>query len=117
KSLVVPLMVAEMLFHLRSTRLQQMMRTLFLTPMLVPGMVGILLWGFIYDPNIGLLNNALSAIGHSDWTRAWLGDWRTALPAVIGIGFPWAGGLALLLYLAGLMALPQDLLAASAVDG
>src|ERR1041385_4953533 len=77
KTLVVPLFVAEMLFHLRSDRLQQTLRTLFLTPMVVPGMVGILLWGFIYDPNIGLLNNALTAVGRSDWTRAWLGDWRT----------------------------------------
>lgn len=117
KTLVVPLIVAELLFHLRSNRLQQILRTLFLTPMVVPGMVGVLLWGFIYDPNIGLLNNALTALGQEHLTRAWLGDWRTALPAVIGIGFPWAGGLALLLYLAGLMALPQDLLAASAVDG
>ncbi len=117
KTLIVPLMVAEMLFHLRSSRLQQIMRTLFLTPMIVPGMVGVLLWGFIYDPNIGLLNNALTAVGLGSWNRAWLGDWHTALPAVIGIGFPWAGGLALLLYLAGLMALPVDLLAASSVDG
>lgn len=117
KTLIVPLLVAEMLFYLRSERLHQTLRTLFLAPMVVPGMVGILLWGFIYDPNIGVLNNALNAVGHADWTRAWLGDWRTALPAVIGIGFPWAGGLALLLYLAGLMALPQELLAASAVDG
>ncbi len=117
KSLIVPLIVAEMLFHLRSGRLQQVLRTLFLAPMVVPGMVGILLWGFIYDPNIGLLNNALDAVGLHHLTRAWLGDWHTALPAVIGIGFPWVGGLALLLYLAGLNAIPQDLLAAGAVDG
>ena len=117
KTLVVPLIVAEMLFHLHSNRLQQILRTLFLMPMVVPGMVGVLLWGFIYDPNIGLLNNALTAVGQGGLTRAWLGDWHTALFAVIGIGFPWAGGLALLLYLAGLMALPQDLLAAASVDG
>jgi ABC-type sugar transport system permease subunit len=117
KTLLVPLVVAELLFHLRSKRLQYALRTLFLVPMVVPGMVGVLLWGFIYDPNIGLLNNALSALGLESWTRAWLGDWRTALPAVIGVGFPWIGGLALLLYLAGLMAIPQDVLDSSAVDG
>lgn len=117
KALVVPLVVAEMLFHLRSKRLQYALRTLFLVPMVVPGMVGVLLWGFIYDPNIGLLNNALSALGLKGLTRAWLGDWHTALPAVIGVGFPWIGGLGLLIYLAGLMAIPQDVLDSSSVDG
>ncbi|HZO86871.1 MAG TPA: sugar ABC transporter permease [Chthonomonadaceae bacterium] len=117
KTLVVPLAVAEMLFHLRSRRVQYVLRTLFLVPMVVPGMVGVLLWGFIYDPNIGLLNNALTAIGLKGLTRAWLGDWHTALPALVGVGFPWIGGLALLIYLAGLMSIPQDVRDSSAVDG
>ncbi|HLK55350.1 MAG TPA: sugar ABC transporter permease [Chthonomonadaceae bacterium] len=117
KTLVVPLIVAEMLFHLRSKRLQYALRTTLLIPMVVPGMVGVLLWGFIYDPNIGLLNNALTALGLKGLTRAWLGDWHTALPAVIGVGFPWISGLALLIYLAGLIAIPQDVLDSCAVDG
>src|SRR5437764_8490146 len=117
KTLVVPLAVAEMLFHLRSRRLQYALRTLFLVPMVVPGMVGVLLWSFIYDPNIGLLNNLLTSAGLGGLTRAWLGDWRTALPALVGVGFPWIGGLALLIYLAGLMAIPQDVLDSSAIDG
>lgn len=117
KSLIAPLLVAELLFALRSQRIQRTLRALFLVPMVVPGMVSVLLWGFIYDPNIGLLNNALKAVGLGGWTRAWLGDWHTALPAVIGVGFPWISGLGLLLYLAGLMAIPEDVLSASAVDG
>lgn len=117
KTLIVPLIVAEMLFHLRIPKLQYALRTLFLVPMVVPGMVGTLLWGFIYDPNIGLLNNALTSVGLKGMTRAWLGDWHTALPALIGVGFPWIGGIALLIYLAGLMSIPQDVLDSSAVDG
>jgi ABC-type sugar transport system permease subunit len=117
KALIAPLIVAEMLFHLRSRRMQYALRTLFLVPMVVPGMVGVLLWGFIYDPNVGLLNHALDSAGLHNLTRAWLGDWRTALPALKGIGFPWVGGLGLLLYLAGLMGIPQDLYDACAVDG
>jgi len=117
KTLIAPLAAAEMLFHLRSKRWQYALRTAFLIPMVVPGMVGVLLWGFLYDPNIGLLNNALSSLGLNGLTRAWLGDWRTALPALVGIGFPWIGGLALLIYLAGLIAIPQDVLDSCAVDG
>ena len=117
KALVCPLIAAEMLFHLRSKRLQYALRTTLLIPMVVPGMVGVLLWGFIYDPNIGPINNGLVAVGLKSLTRAWLGDWHTALPAVIGIGFPWVSGLALLIYLAGLIAIPRDVLDSCAVDG
>lgn len=117
KTLIAPLVAAELLFHLKSKRLQYLLRTLFIVPMVVPGMVGTLLWGFLYDPNIGLFNNALDAVGLHGLTRAWLGDWHTALPALIGVGFPWAGGMALLIYLAGLMSLPQDVLDSCAVDG
>ena len=117
KTLVFPLIAAEMLFHLQSKRMQYALRTALLIPMVVPGMVGVLLWGFIYDPNIGLINNVLTEIGLKSLTRAWLGDWHTALPAVIGVGFPWVSGLALLIYLAGLIAIPRDVLDSSAVDG
>lgn len=117
KTLVVPFLAAEMLFSLRSKRLQYVLRSLFLVPMVVPGMVTVLLWGFIYDPNIGLLNQALTAVGLNGLTRPWLGDWHTALPALVGVGFPWIGGLALLLYLSGLMSIPQDVLDSSSVDG
>ena len=88
KTLIAPLVVAEMLFHLSSKRLQYALRTLFLVPMVVPGMVAILLWGFIYDSNIGLLNNALTTFGLQGLTRSWLGDWQTVLPALVGVGFP-----------------------------
>ena len=117
KTLIAPLVVAEMLFHLSSKRLQYALRTLFLVPMVVPGMVAILLWGFIYDSNIGLLNNALTTFGLQGLTRSWLGDWQTALPALVGVGFPWIGGMGLLIYLAGLMGIPQDVLDSSGVDG
>lgn len=117
KTLAVPFIAAEMLFHLRSRRLQYVFRTGLMIPMVVPGMVGVLLWGFIYDPNIGLLNKALTLLGFPSLTRAWLGDWHTALPAVIGVGFPWVSGLALLIYLAGLIAIPQDILDSCALDG
>ena len=117
KTLIAPLVVAEMLFHLSSKRLQYALRTLFLVPMVVPGMVAILLWGFIYDSNIGLLNNALTTFGLQGLTRSWLGDWQTVLPALVGVGFPWIGGMGLLIYLAGLMGIPQDVLDSSGVDG
>lgn len=117
KTLAAPFVVAELLTSLRSGRVQYVLRTAFILPMVVPGMVTMLLWAFIYDGSIGLLNMVLEGVGLSAWTRAWLGEADTALLAIVGVGFPWAGGLALLIYLAGLNGISTDVWDATALDG
>lgn len=49
--------------------------------------------------------------------RAWLGDPSTALGAFIFMGFPWCGGVAVLIVLAGLYSIPQDIFDCARVDG
>ncbi|MGQ9790709.1 MAG: carbohydrate ABC transporter permease [Armatimonadota bacterium] len=117
KTLTMPLLVAELLMSLRSPRWQYILRTAFILPMVVPGMVTMLLWGFIYDGSVGLLNQVLELLGMGGLTRSWLGESGTALWAIIGIGFPWAGGLALLIYLAGLNQISGDVWDSCQVDG
>jgi ABC-type sugar transport system permease subunit len=117
KTLTMPLLVAELVMSLRSPRRQFFFRTAFILPMVVPGMVTMLLWSFIYDGSVGLLNQILEAVGLGGWTRAWLGESRTALLAIVGVGFPWAGGMALLIYLAGLNAISSDVWDSCALDG
>jgi raffinose/stachyose/melibiose transport system permease protein len=117
KTLMAPFLVAELLMSLRSSRLQYVLRTAFILPMVVPGMVTMLLWAFVYDGSIGLLNMSLEAIGMGAWARGWLGESSTALLAIVGVGFPWAGGLALLIYLAGLNGISADVWDATALDG
>ncbi len=117
KTLTMPLLVAELLMSLRSPRWQYILRTAFILPMVVPGMVTMLLWSFIYDGSVGLLNQLLELFGLHALTRSWLGESATALWAIIGIGFPWAGGLALLIYLAGLNQISGDVWDSCQVDG
>jgi len=117
KTLTLPLLVAELLMSLRAPRWQYLLRTAFILPMVVPGMVTMLLWAFIYDGSVGLLNQMLEAVGLGGLTRSWLGESNTALLAIVGIGFPWAGGLALLIYLAGLTAISTDVWDSCAMDG
>jgi raffinose/stachyose/melibiose transport system permease protein len=113
----VPLFAAEMIFHLRSERWRYWYRVLFVIPMVVPGMVTLLIWQFIYDGDIGLLNSILRGVGLGSLTHAWLGESSTALYSIIGIGFPWVAGLSFLIYLAGLENIPESLLDAAAIDG
>lgn len=119
KVLTMPLLVAELLFHLRSTRLQYWMRSLYIFPIVVPGVAIILVWRNIFDPNIGLINHVLALFGLMDMQQpqAWLGDPKTAIWSIVFIGFPWVSAFALLLYYGGLISIPTELFDAAKVDG
>ncbi|MEM7028738.1 MAG: PQQ-binding-like beta-propeller repeat protein [Chloroflexota bacterium] len=115
--LIFPLAVAELIFNVQHSRLQYVLRTLFIVPLVLPSVVGILLWVNIYDPNIGLLNKTLEASGLEQWTRIWLGDRNTAMGSIVAIGFPWINPFALLIFYGGLISIPTELFDAAKVDG
>ncbi len=115
--LSIPLLVAEFIFHIRWDSLQYSMRTMFIIPLVLPSVVGVLLWVNIYDPNIGLLNNTLEALGLESWMRSWLGERNTAMAAIVAIGAPWVNPLALLIFYGGLIGIPNELFDAAKVDG
>jgi ABC-type sugar transport system permease subunit len=117
KTITVPLLVAELIFWLRNSVHQYIFRTLFVLPTVVPALVFILLWQQVYDPNIGLLNQLLSAVGLEEWRTAWLGNERTALWAIVGIGFPWIDAFAFLILLGGLLNINSEYFDAAKIDG
>jgi raffinose/stachyose/melibiose transport system permease protein len=118
-SLFVPFVGAELIFHLRSRRAQYLYRVLFIIPLVVPAMVTILIWTFIYEPSIGLLNSLLSDVfGISrEIIPNWLGDSRFVIPSLIFIGFPWLAGLNLLIYYSGLQDISGDVIEYAQLDG
>lgn len=116
-SVTAPLFAAKLIFSLRNLKVGYFYRVLFVLPMMVPWIVSLLIWSFIYNPNIGLLNQILTALGLENWTRAWLGDFDISLIAIIFIGFPWISGFSLLIYLAGLQAISESVLDAAVIDG
>ena len=113
----VPLIVAEMIYAVRHAAVQYAYRVLFLIPVVAPLVVVLLLWKFIYDPNVGLLNDVLGTVGLGGLQHAWLGEFGTALYALMFIGFPFASGTSVLIYLAGLMNIPGEVMEAAALDG
>jgi raffinose/stachyose/melibiose transport system permease protein len=117
--LVAPLLGAELIFHLPGKRSQYLYRVLFVIPMVVPGMVTILIWSFIYEPNIGILNRLLTGIFGvpRDSVPSWLGNPDTVLFALAFIGFPWMAGLNLLIYYSGLQDIPTDVIEYAHLDG
>jgi ABC-type sugar transport system permease subunit len=115
KSLLPPLIAAELIYHLRNKKSQYWYRTAFVASMVIPAVAGLLIWQNLYDPNIGLFNKVLESLGFSG--HAWLGDPKTALWAIIFIGFPFIGILQLLVFYAGLIAIPEELIESAKMDG
>ncbi|MCC5875074.1 MAG: extracellular solute-binding protein [Candidatus Sumerlaeia bacterium] len=116
KATIVPLIVAELVFYLKSRKLQFFFRTGFLVPLVVPAMVALLIWAFVYDPQTGVLNATLRAVGLESWQRSWLGEPNLALPSIIFLGFPWIGAFGFLIYLVGLMNIPTSVIDASRME-
>ncbi len=112
-----PFIVAELIFNLRSNVHKYSYRVLTILPAVVPGIVILLLWQFIYDGTHGLLNAFLEGVGLEDWQQPWLGSPKTALYAVTFMGFPWVGGVTVLIYLAGLQGISDEVIDSSLVDG
>jgi ABC-type sugar transport system permease subunit len=113
----VPLIIAEMIFAVRGSMAQYFYRFWFLVPVVVPLIVILLLWRFIYDPNVGLLNALLDAMGLPGLKRAWLGDINIALYALMFLGFPFIQGTNVLIYLAGLVNIPKEVMESAQLDG
>jgi raffinose/stachyose/melibiose transport system permease protein len=109
KATVVPFFAAQLILYLLGDRLRYVFRTAFLLPMVVPALVGVLIWRLIYNPDMGMLNQALLLLGFDGFTANWLGDPALALGAIVGMGFPWIGAFGLLIYLAGLMGISPDI--------
>ena len=81
---------------------------------IAPILVG-LIWVFILDPKIGLLNRALAGLGVPAVT--WIGG-NTLTPYLVAIVFIWSSiGFAMTIFYAGLQTLPSDVMEASALDG
>src|SRR5690554_1083585 len=96
-------------------------RTAFRTAVYMPVtfsyvVVGIL-WVWILNPNFGLLNHFLRALGLDFLIRGWLSEPRYALASVIGVDiWKWIG-FHMVLYLAGIQAIPKQLYEAAEIDG
>jgi raffinose/stachyose/melibiose transport system permease protein len=85
-------------------------------PQVLTSVVVAIIWKRIYAPD-GPLNSVLRAVGLGQLTRNWLGDFTWALPSLGMIGV-WGGfGFTMVLFLAGILAIPDELYEAARLDG
>ncbi len=115
--IVVPLIIAEIIYYFTSKRAQYWYRVLILLPMVAPGVVYTLIWEYIYDPNYGLMTQLCSLFGIGNGTIDWLGNPSLVIFSVIFMGFPWIGGTSVLIYMSGLMNISTEIVESSVLDG
>ena len=97
------------------TQLRGFYRTAFFMPVASTMIAMAVVWQFLLHPNAGLVNQMLELVGLEP--HNWLNDSQLALYSLAAIGIWQMSGLALVLFLAGLKSIPQDIRDAGALDG
>lgn len=92
-------------------------RVSFFIPVMLPLVVVAVVWGFVYNPDFGLINGTLEALGLGAFANPWLGDTRTALIAVSVVsGWVFAGFFMAIFY-AAINQIPTEITEAARIDG
>lgn len=89
-------------------------RAFFVIPLVVPAVATALIWFTLFQPNTGLVNRVLVELGLPQTS---LDSKNTALLAVIAYGAWQFFGQVVILYLAALKSLPNDVIEAASIDG
>ena len=102
----------------RVRRARGFFQTLYFVPSVTSIAVVSVVWSLIYNPQVGLLNRVLSALGlGADRLPAWLNDPALAIPCLAVMGMWQSLGFVILLFVAGLANIPATLYEAAAIDG
>jgi multiple sugar transport system permease protein len=96
-------------------RFKTFFRTIYFLPFVTTLVAVAIVWRYLYHPQYGFLNYALGAVGIHPVD--WLGDPRWAMPAIILLAVWKNFGYNMLIFIAGLQAVPEDLYEAAALDG
>jgi raffinose/stachyose/melibiose transport system permease protein len=110
-------LLAAIIEGLDSDRLRRFWRAVYFVPSAISITVTGLLFYFIYQPDIGLLDALLRGIGLDALARPWLGDEKTAIYAIIAMS-QWQGfGYSTLLFAVAIQKIPRELYDAAIIDG
>lgn len=108
-------LAAALLVNARLARFKPFFRSAYFAPWVTTLVAVALVWRYIYHPRYGLLNAALDTVGIGPID--WLGDPRWAMPAIILLSVWKSFGYNMLVFLAGLQSIPEELHEAAALDG
>lgn len=100
-----------------TTRSNNFFRALYFSPLVLSTAIVGMTWGYMYDPNLGVINQVLNTVGLKNLQQDWLGTPGMAILCVVivhiwhNIGYP------ITIILAGLQTIPENLYEAASVEG
>jgi multiple sugar transport system permease protein len=106
---------AALLLSSKLVRFKSFFRTIYFTPFVTTLVAVAIVWRYLYHTRYGFFNYALSLIGIEPID--WLGDPNWAMPAIILMAVWKSFGYNMLIFIAGLQAIPDELYDAAAIDG
>ncbi len=92
-------------------------RVVFFIPVTLPIVVVAVIWGFVYNPDFGLINSLLEEVSLQSWAQIWLGNPRTALVAVSVVSGWIFSGFFMAIFYAGIRQIPTEIVEAARIDG
>lgn len=106
---------AALLLHSKAARFQGFFRTALFAPVVTTLVAVAVVWRYLFHTRYGLINHGLSQVGIAPID--WLGDPQWAMPAIVLLSVWKNFGYNMVILLAGLQAIPEDLYEAARLDG
>lgn len=111
------LVLAAILEEFVHQRLRGILRTIYFIPAVISITVAGILFSFLYNPQIGLVNEFLGAVGLDSWQHSWLGEPDTAMWSIIAMSQWQSIGYTAVLFVVAIQRVPREFYEAARVDG
>jgi multiple sugar transport system permease protein len=112
---VIVSLAAALLVNAKAARLKPLFRTVYFAPVVTTLVAVAIVWRYLYHPRFGLINLALDKLGTDPID--FLGDPRWAMPAIILLAVWKRFGYTMIIFVAGLQTIPEELYEAARIDG
>jgi multiple sugar transport system permease protein len=106
---------AALLLNSRLVKYKAIFRLSYFIPVVTTLVAVAIVWRFIYHPKFGIVNYILSLVGIEQID--WLGDTATAMPAIVLMSVWKSFGYNMIIFIAGLQNIPEDLYEAASIEG
>lgn len=111
------LILAAVLEDVAFRKVAPALRSIYFIPTVISMTVVCLLFDFIYNPQMGLLNSFLNLMGLDQLAHIWLGSKKTAMYAVIAVSQWQSTGYVAMLFIVAIQKVPVELYESAEVDG
>ena len=112
---VIVSLAAALLLNAKAVRLRSVFRTVYFAPVVTTLVAVAIVWRYLYHPQYGFVNQLLGWVGIAPVD--WLGDPTWSMPAIVLLSVWKNFGYNMLIFLAGLQTIPDELYEAASIDG